>query len=160
MTDEPPPKPPDKPPTEATPAESPDLGSAGGVPIPGHFPYPPGTPGGTVVGVQQAVQIWQSPYPPPEAIERYEKICPGTFDRMLGMAERLQAAQIKQTETSNQFIQNDTRRGQWLGFAVAMAALIAAIVVVLIGNPWVASLCLSVPVMAIAKALIDSVKAK
>jgi cadmium resistance protein CadD (predicted permease) len=75
------------------------------------------------------------------------------------MAEQLQAAQIKQTDTAAQFAQNDTRRGHWLGFVVAIAALIAAIVSLLLGNPWVAGLCLSVPVMAVAKALIDSVNA-
>jgi hypothetical protein len=75
------------------------------------------------------------------------------------MAERLQAAQIKQTETAAQFAQVDTKRGHWLGFAVAIAALVAAIVSLLLDNPWVAGLCLSVPVMAVAKALIDSAKA-
>jgi uncharacterized membrane protein len=133
--------------------------SAGPVPASAHFPYPIGTSGGTAV-VQQAVQIWQSPYPPPDAIERYEKVCPGTLDRILGMAERLQEAQLTQAATNARAARDDTRRAHWLGFAVAIAALFAAIVSLLLGdNAWVASLCLSVPVMAVAKALIDSAKA-
>jgi hypothetical protein len=127
----------DEPPSKPSSPEAPEPG-AGGISISppqaasAYFPYPPGT---SLVG--QAVQIWQSPYPPPDAVERYEKICPGAFDRILGMA-----------------------CAHWLGFVVAIAALIAAIVSLLFGdNPWVAGLCLSVPVMAVAKALIDSAKA-
>ena len=41
--------------------------------------------------VVQQVQTWQSPYPPPEHIKEYEKILPGTFDRILKMAEQAQA---------------------------------------------------------------------
>jgi uncharacterized membrane protein len=176
MTDEPP-KPPDEPPNQEPSSvrnlmdvlrqkvtdESPDASQqqrdakAGGVPASAHFQYEPGTPA-AVVGVQQAVQIWQSPFPPPDAIERYEKVCPGAFDRIL--AERLQAAQINQAETNAQFAQKDTRRGHWLGFAVAIVALVAAPVCLLIGNPWVAGLCLGVPVLSVAKALVDTVRAK
>jgi Flp pilus assembly protein TadB len=74
---------------------------------------------------------------------------------------RQQAAEIKQADTNAQFAQKDTKRGHWLGFAVAIAALIAAIVALLLGNPWVAGLCLSVPVLSVARAFVDSVvKAK
>ncbi|HUC12454.1 MAG TPA: DUF2335 domain-containing protein, partial [Stellaceae bacterium] len=42
-----------------------------------------------LMGAQQSVRLWQAPYPPPEAIERYEKVLPGSFDRMIKMAEGL-----------------------------------------------------------------------
>jgi uncharacterized membrane protein len=145
MSDEPSKKSPtDQPPNtpENIPAESQQqqdaaAASAGPVQATAHFPYPVGTSGGTV-GVQQ--EIWQSPYPPPHAIERYEKVCPGTLDRILGMAERLQEAQITQAATNAQATRNDTRRAHWLGFVVAIAALIAAIGSLLLGNAWVARL--------------------
>src|ERR1700722_7370195 len=31
-------------------------------------------------------QSWQGPYPPPHAIERYERALPGFFDRIVSMA--------------------------------------------------------------------------
>jgi uncharacterized membrane protein len=92
-------------------------------------------------------------------VERYEKICPAAFDRILSMAERLQAAQIEQGRTVAQFTQIDTKRGQWLGFLVAIGALLGAVASLALGSPWVAVAFLSVPVMAVAKALIDSAKA-
>jgi uncharacterized membrane protein len=161
MTDEPPPKPPGQTPPES-PQQEQGRTVAGGIsispptPTTAHFPYPPGT---GLVGLQQAVQIWQSPYPPPDAVERYEKICPGAFDRILAMAERLQAAQIEQGRTVAQFTQNDTKRGQWLGFLVAIGSLLGVVASLALGSPWVAVAFLSVPVMAVAKALIDSAKA-
>ena len=45
-------------------------------------------PAGQLSQVQQTVQLWQGQYPPPEAIEHYEKVLPGSFDRMIAMAER------------------------------------------------------------------------
>ena len=63
------------------------------------------------VQAQQTLQVWQGPYPPPEAIERYEKILPGTFNRILTMAENLQQAQIDQSRNAIHFARQDTRRG-------------------------------------------------
>lgn len=37
-------------------------------------------------------QSWVGPYPPPEAVERYEKAMPGFFNRVVSMAERIEAA--------------------------------------------------------------------
>src|SRR5947208_2283302 len=50
-----------------------------------------------VAQTQEVVQIWQGQYPPPESVEHYEKVLPGSFDRMIAMAERLQAAQIDES---------------------------------------------------------------
>jgi uncharacterized membrane protein len=168
MTEEPPQKPPNeapsKPPEQGqVRAPAPEQGRVDGpsVQVPpailAQLQYPPGP--GALIGLQQALQIWQSPYPPPDAIERYEKINPGSFDRILKMVERLQAAQIEQTRIASQFTQNDTRRAQWLGFAVAITALLGALACLLLEYPWVAAVFLSVPVMTVARALIDSATA-
>ena len=63
------------------------LGASGKV----MFPAP-----GPQLMIQQ-VQHWQSPYPPPEHIKEYEAILPGTFDRIIKMAEEAQRAQIDST---------------------------------------------------------------
>jgi uncharacterized membrane protein len=111
--------------------------------------------------VQQAQQtLWHGPYPPPEAIERYEKILPGTFHRMITMAEQLQNAQIEESKRVMDYTQNDTKRGHWLGAAVTVLAMGGALLSLKLGYPWVAGAFLSVPVMAVAKALIDSAKSQ
>lgn len=121
-----------------------------------------GPPGNQLVlpGIIHQAQHWQGPYPPPEAVERYGKVLPGSFNRMITMVEQLQAAQIEETRKALDYTQADSRRGQWLGWSVAILAMGGALGCLHYDNPWVAAIFLSVPVMAVAKALIDSAKSQ
>lgn len=107
---------------------------------------------------QQSVQLWQGQFPPPEAVERYEKVHPGAFDRMIRMAEESQRTQGHMAELAIEGVRTDTRRGHWLGFLLSMSAMTGALILGLLHVPWVAGAFLSVPVMGVAKALIDSVR--
>lgn len=136
----------------------------------GLFPYASPPPGMALAGfggpqpqAQQTVQIWQGQFPPPEAIERYERVQAGSFDRILTMAERLQAAQLEQAKRAHDYTQADMRRGQWLGFSATVLSMIGAFACSVVGAEWgvsgaflVAGALVSVPVMAVAKALVDS----
>ncbi len=104
----------------------------------------------------QFQQSWQGPYPPPEAVERYEKSLPGTFDRMIKMAEQLQHAQIEEAKEIRVLTHKDQKRGNYLGFATTLVAMGGALVCIRLNAPVVAGVFLSVPVMAVAKALIES----
>jgi uncharacterized membrane protein len=103
-------------------------------------------------------QSWQGPYPPPDAVERYEKIQPGVFDRIVSMAERMEAAQIEQSAAALKYQHEDSRRGQWLGFSVAAGAVVGAVIIGIVGNPWLAAAFLAVPVMGVAQALVESAR--
>ena len=109
---------------------------------------------------QQQLQVWQGQYPPPDAIERYEAVLPGAFDRMIRMAEGTQSAQIRVVEDGLKATARDVARGHWLGFITSLAAMCGAIGSVLLHQPWVAGAFLSVPVMAVARALVESAKPK
>ena len=106
----------------------------------------------------QQVQSWQGPFPPPDAIRSYEETLPGAFDRILKMAEEAQRAQRHSVFSAQELAAADTRRGQCLGAAITALAMVGAAVCAWIGQPWVAGGFLSVPVMAVAKALVDSRK--
>ncbi len=155
------PKPPD---TQAQPAPGelgvPSTSAAINVsaPVSGHLAPQLRAAPSVLFGVQ--TQVWQGQYPPPEAVERYERVSPGAFDRMIRMAEQLQAAQIENLRRAQEYLQTDTRRGHWLGWSVAILAMGGALGCLALGYPWVASLFLGIPVMAVAKALIESVKSK
>ena len=117
-----------------------------------------GAPGGIpVVGARATavMQSWQGPYPPPEAIERYEKSLPGTFDRILSMAERMEAAQIAQSANALSSQANDIRRAHYLGAGLGALAIAGAIVMGFAGQPWLAAAFLAVPVMGLARAFVD-----
>jgi uncharacterized membrane protein len=126
------------------------LGVGVGAPMPVFLPMP----AGQLSQVQQTVQLWQGQYPPPEAIEHYEKVLPGSFDRMIAMAERLQAAQIEESRRAHDYTHSDNQRGHWLGFSAAVIAIAA----LAFNDPWVAVAFISVPVMGVARALIESAR--
>jgi hypothetical protein len=67
-----------------------------------NLPYAPAPaqlvlPGFQPIAAQQTMQVWQGQFPPPDAIERYEKVLPGCFDRLLKMAENQITIQAKET---------------------------------------------------------------
>ena len=71
-------------------------------------------------------------------VERYERVLSGTFNRLITMAEQLQAAQIVQSQQGLDYTQADTKRGHWLGFATTGFAMIGALLCAIFGHPWVA----------------------
>jgi uncharacterized membrane protein len=111
------------------------------------------------------VQVWQGQFPPPDAIERYERVQPGAFNRIIAMAEFAQATQAADTKRAHDNVAGDTRRAQWLGFAVAVLAIVAASGCAIAGAYtgrlqifWVAGALLSMPVMAVANTLVQSAR--
>ncbi len=111
-----------------------------------------------IAGQSIVQQSWQGPYPPPDAIERYERALPGFFDRIVSMAERMEAAQIEQSASALEHQRQATRHGQDLGFVAAVAALTGALVCAFIGQPIIAGAFLTVPIMSVAIALVNSAK--
>jgi uncharacterized membrane protein len=106
--------------------------------------------------IQQNIQVWAGQFPPPEIVERYEALEAGTFSRLISMAERAQFAQIAAAEEGRRFQRDDTRRGHYLGFTLATISVVAGVICAYLKQPVVAGLCLGVPVLAVARSLIDS----
>ena len=126
---------------------------------------PPGIPLPRGMQVQIQAQFWQGQFPPPDVIEKYEKITPGSFDRIIQMAEKLQSAQIEETKRAQDYTQKDAARGQRLGFWSIIAAVIGATICALYGSYThtsgafaVAGAMIGLPLMGAVKALIDSAK--
>lgn len=107
-----------------------------------------------VVTVQQVEMMWQGQFPPPDAIERYEATLPGTFNRLIAMAEKRMDAEIEGSRHHRTTRANDTRRGHYLGAIVTFGAVIGAGLCAYIHQPWVAVTFLAVPVMSVAHRLI------
>lgn len=133
-------------------------GEAPSIPL----PYLPGmiVPPGAAMLIAQQTQSWQGPYPPPEAAERFEALLPGTFNRIMTMAESAQAAQIIAVAKAQDYTRRDMRRGHILGFVSSAMAMGGSLVCLNWGYQVVAGLFLSVPVMAVAKALIEGTRSQ
>ena len=154
----------DQEPSSPKPEETPPEPSA-------HKPQAPPTPVELVFtpisqtdGAAQAVvlqaQFWQGQFPPPDAVEVYERVLPGSFDRMIRMAERQQDAQIDLSGHALRGTRDDTRRGQWLGAGITAGAVVGAVVCAVIHQPVVAGLLVAVPVMSVARAMIESARGR
>lgn len=107
----------------------------------------------------QQVQVWQGQFPPPDVVERYNALQPDAFDRIIKMAERQQEAAIMGNVKAMDLQSRDVRRGQVLGTLVTAGAIGGALFAASIGATAVAIVLVGVPVMAVAKALIDSATA-
>jgi uncharacterized membrane protein len=126
------------------------LGPAPGIPLQGNsFMFQP---------PQAQLRVWQGQFPPPEAVEHYDKVLPGTFNRLITMTEKLLDAQIAEAKEIRTFSNSETTRGQILGTVTTWLAMAGALVCAYLGQPWVAGGFLGVPVMAVARSLIESSK--
>ena len=92
-----------------------------------------------------ATSTFRGPLPPPDALQRYEQICPGLADRIVALAEREAANRHKLEQENVRIAENDivaargeTRHGQNLAFALTIVAFVAAVICAYVGQPWVA----------------------
>lgn len=88
---------------------------------------------------------FSGPIPPPDILAHYEKIAPGFAERILAMAERQTQSRIALEEANAEIAKRDvpaarmeTRRGQWMSFAITILALASAIVCAWMKQPAVA----------------------
>ena len=104
---------------------------------------------------------WSGPLPPPAELEMIDQIIPGGADRLLRMAENQQsmAESMAEKEQTHRF--GDSKRGQYLGWSLAVGAVIVAAVVSLCRGPWQVSVALvGIPVLGAVQALILGRKEK
>jgi uncharacterized membrane protein len=134
------------------PTQAPSFGIPNGQAPNAAFPQ---THGVVQIGISQS-QAWQSPFPPPDAVEKYEAASPGFLSRVIVMAETLQAAQIEQSNRMLSLQWSAVRRGQVLGFIGLVIGLAGAAYCAAISQPWLGAVFLAVPVMGVATALIHS----
>lgn len=141
-------------------------------------PYmmPPSMGQAAILASLQQQHAWNAPVPPPEAAERFEKICPGSFNRMLRMAEKEQDNQIDLSQKqlaiakktgeeqvvlatrAQDYLATDTKRGHYLGALISILAMVGAGVAAIFHMTALGIAFLGVPVMTVAMAFINSHK--
>ena len=77
--------------------------------------------------IAQKTTIIQSPFPPPELLEKYKEIDPSFPERILKMVEEEQKHRHKITS-----------RGQIFALIIGIGGLFTTLILGLWGNPWVA----------------------
>ena len=89
---------------------------------------------------------FQGPIPPPQILAGYEKLLPGSADRILCMAEKETAhRQIMETKAIDAEIEGlrneakDIKRGQICGLIIGITALLSGTYTSITGYPWAGS---------------------
>lgn len=88
-------------------------------------------------------QYFGGPMPPPDVLAGYDKALPGAADRIVALAEG-EAAHRQQMDRQHieAFIADahedraQQTRGQYLGFAIAVIGIVAAVVVIVATDSW------------------------
>ena len=80
------------------------------------------------------------PLPPPAMYSEYERALPGSAERILAMAEKEQDHRIKWEGIALNTSAREAKLGQWLGFAIAVACIGAAIFLAVSGHDVVAGI--------------------
>jgi uncharacterized membrane protein len=100
--------------------------------------------------VVQATVEHQGPLPPPEDLQRYDQVMPGLADRIVSMAEREQMHRHAMQEVSVRGGLDIAKRGQLLGFAIAIIVLGVALALVLLGHETAGTVIASVDLASLA----------
>lgn len=90
-----------------------------------------------VTTVSHQVSHQSGPLPPAEELIKYNNVVPGAAERIIQMTEKQSAHRIALESMVVKGQLDQSNRGQVLGFSIAVAFLIGAVVVTLYGYPWV-----------------------
>jgi uncharacterized membrane protein len=102
-------------------------------------------------------QQWSGPLPHPAALEQFNQIIPNGAERIIRLVEQEQAHRLQYEQDSLKASVRDTKRGQWMGWSISIAAVAGCIATVYIGaHPTVSVALVSVPIATIVIAIINS----
>lgn len=88
----------------------------------------------------RAFERFSGPLPHPSTLRGYEEVKEGFAERIMAMAENEQAHRHKCEDKIVSESTATSRRGQWLGFSIAVLFLIASIVLAILGKTVVSSI--------------------
>lgn len=77
-----------------------------------------------------------SPLPPPEILEHYERILPGSADRLLTMAEEQSRHRMARETRDQEADIRQTGIGMFLGFGIGLVCLVTAGWLGYVDQPW------------------------
>lgn len=85
--------------------------------------------------VAQVFLKHSGPLPAPWIIKRYEEIIPGSAERFLEMLERQENHRIDWENQARADASKFTARGQWMGFSMFLASIVAALTLGMFDKP-------------------------
>lgn len=90
---------------------------------------------------------FSGPIPPPSMYGEYDRVLPGSAERILSMAEKEQGHRIASEQTALKASVQDSNLGQWFGFAIAVICIGAGVFLAIKGHT--AAACIALGASAI-----------
>ena len=100
---------------------------------------------------------FSGPLPPPSMYREYDKVLPGSADRLLELTEKQSSHRINWEKTALKASISATARGQWFGFIVSLVAIGAAIILASRGQSVVGGLLAIISVLGLADRIFDRI---
>lgn len=124
----------------------------------------PNMPSGVVI-VKAEAEISQGPLPPPRVLKEYDNIVPNGAERIMKMAEKEQEARLREKERngeSNRRLAERKldyfKRGQWMGFILALVVLVSAGLFAYFGFETLAGILLATTLVALVGLFVYTTK--
>ncbi len=115
--------------------------------------------------VQAEAEISQGPLPPPRVLKEYDNIVPNGAERIMKMAEKEQEARLREKERNGESNRrlaerklNYFKRGQWMGFILALIVLISAGLFAYFGFETLAGILLATTLVALVGLFVYTTK--
>lgn len=115
--------------------------------------------------VQRTVEVSQGPLPSPQILKEYDSIIENGAERIMAMAEKEQACRLeekRQNGESNRMLAKRQldyfKRGQWMGFTLALIVLVSAGVFTYFGYETLAGILLATTLVALVGLFVYSAK--
>lgn len=115
----------------------------------------------TVVSAERQHTIISGPLPPPELLQRYERLTPGAVEVILDMAQEEQRSRLKLNEATHATIDRDNKderaaekRGQWMAFTLVLVAIMAALLMSYWGNHVAGAILAGAPLASVLAKII------
>lgn len=83
-------------------------------------------------------ELFSGPIPHPELLKGYEDVKQGFAERIVAMAEEQQKHRFECERNMVNGTISESKRGQWMAFAIAILFLIASVALGLYGHDWLA----------------------
>ena len=96
---------------------------------------------------------WEGPLPPPEVVERFEKILPGSLDRLLSNFERESDNRRAIEKAASEQYHVRAIRGQWLSFALTLVAFAVAALCAFLDQSAIGCAVVGITVLGIVQAM-------
>ncbi len=110
-------------------------------------------------------QSFSGPLPHPRDFAEYDRTLNGAAERILALTERESSfrheSELRRFEIAEKdahAAREETKRGQFLSFAITCIAFVSAVVCAMIGQPWVAGIIAGTTLVSVVSAIMRQKK--